>query len=79
MDKSSSPAGEAKQAYYNFLFGRSLQHRVEFRQRVLDTTLDDLRRVAETYFIPEAASLGIISNRNLVEKLPFADLKVVNI
>lgn len=79
MDKSSSPAGEAKQAYYNFLFGRSLQHRMDFRKRVLDTTLDDLRRVAETYFTPEAASLGIISNRNLVEKLPFSDLKVVNI
>ncbi len=79
MDKSSSPAGEAKQAYYNYLFGRSLQHRMEFRQRVLDTSLDDLKRVAERYFVPEEASLGIISDRNSVENLPFQDLKIVNI
>ncbi len=63
MDKPSSPAGEAKQAFYNRLFDRSLEHRMAFRRRVLNTTLADLRRVAELYFGPDAASIGVITNK----------------
>jgi Zn-dependent M16 (insulinase) family peptidase len=62
LDKPSSPAGEAKQAFYNRLFGRTLQMRQEFRGRVLDTTMEDLRRVAQTYLRPEQASIGVITN-----------------
>ncbi len=79
MDKSSSPAGEAKQAYYNYLFGRNLEHRMEFRQRVLATRLSDLRAVAERYFDPAKASLGIISNKENVENLPISGLEIINI
>ena len=79
MDKSSSPAGEAKQAYYNYLFGRNLEHRMEFRQRVLATQLSDLRAVAERYFDPAKASLGIISNKENVENLPISGLEIINI
>jgi len=62
MDKSTSPAGEAKQAFYNELFGRTREARLAYRQRVLDTTVADLQRVAGEYLRPEKASVGVISN-----------------
>ncbi len=79
MDKSTSPAGEAKQAFYNHLFGRTLEQRMTFRARVLATTQEDLRRVAETYFAPEKASIGVITNKDLLESLQNSDLTIVNL
>ncbi len=79
MDKSNSPAGEAKQAFYNHLFGRTLEQRSEFRQRVLQTTVEDLRSVGERYFSPERASIGIITDSRSAELLNLSDLKIVNI
>ena len=79
MDKSSSPAGEAKQAFYNHLFGRSIEQRMAFRRQVLDTSLDDLRRVADQYFCVEDASIGIISNQELLQSSKLTDLKIHNI
>ena len=60
IDKPSSPAGEAKQHFHNRLYGRSHQQREEFRRHVLEVTLDDLRRVTETYLKPELASTAVI-------------------
>ena len=79
MDKPSSPAGEAKQAFYNRLFDRSLEHRMAFRQRVLTTTLDQLREVAERYFEDESASIGVITNRESSDSLDSLDLNIENI
>ena len=79
MDKPSSPAGEAKQAFYNRLFDRSLEHRMEFRQRVLSTTLEQLRDVAERYFEVESASIGVITNRESAGSLDSLQLNVENI
>ena len=79
MDKPASPAGEAKQAYYNHLFGRSLAHRMAFRKRVLNTSLADLRAVTERYFKPEQASIGIISNRESAEALDIGNLELINL
>ena len=76
MDKPSSPAGEAKQAFYHHLFGRSLQDRTTFRERVLGTTIEDLRRVAEAYFNPELASVGIISSQKTLEESRIEGLKI---
>ena len=61
LDKPSSPAGEAKQHFHNRLFGRSHDQREQFRQRILDVSLEDLRRVAETYLRPELASTAVIT------------------
>lgn len=62
MDRSVSPAGAAKQDYYNKLFGRTRESRMAFRRAVLSTTLDDLKRVAEQYLTPERASIGVLSS-----------------
>ena len=76
MDKPSSPAGEARRAFYNHLFGRDIEQRMEFRRRVLNTTLDDLRRVAETYLKPERASIGLLTAPETAAKLSIPDLQV---
>ncbi|MBX2835616.1 MAG: insulinase family protein [Gammaproteobacteria bacterium] len=61
IDKPGSPAGEARSTYQNTLFGRTPEKRNEFRQKILSTTMDDLNRVASTYFKPEAASTAVIT------------------
>ncbi|MFV0478625.1 MAG: insulinase family protein [Parahaliea sp.] len=62
MDKPSSPAGEAKQHFHNALFGRTHDQRVEFRERILAVSMDDLRRVAVHYLQPETASVAVITS-----------------
>lgn len=79
MDKPASPAGEAKQAYYNHLFGRTLAHRMAFRKQVLNTSVADLKTVAERYFQPEQASIGIITSRESSESLHIKGLELINL
>lgn len=62
MDRSTSPAGAAKQDYYNDLFGRTRESRMAFRRAVLAITLADLKRVASQYLKPELASIGVLSS-----------------
>ncbi len=62
LDKPSSPAGEAKDAFHNALYGRTPEQRRQHRQRILAVTLEDLQRVGETYLKPELASTAVISN-----------------
>ena len=63
IDKPGSPAGEAKDAFYNNLFGRTAEQRRRFRQRVLEVKLQDLQRVGEAYLVPEQANIAVISNQ----------------
>lgn len=72
LDRPRSPAGAARHAFHNRLFGRTPEQRARFRERVLATRLDDLRRVADTWLSPDSASLAVVTsadNRGLVEAL----------
>lgn len=69
LDKPGSPAGEAKQAFHNALFGRSFDQRREFRQRIIGVSLEDLKRVTNTYLKPELASIAVITHQANAEKL----------
>ena len=62
LDKPGSPAGEAKDAFQNQLFGRTPEIRQAFRQRVLSVTIDDLRTVAERYLNTKYENIAVISN-----------------
>ncbi|MCF7981976.1 MAG: insulinase family protein [Pseudomonadales bacterium] len=62
IDKPGSPAGEAKQAFHNSLFGRTPEQRAAFRQRILDVKHEDLLRVGSTYLLPEKASVAVITS-----------------
>ena len=62
LDKPASPAGDAKQAFHNSLFGRSAEQRQAFRQRILSVTIGDLLRVAKKYLKEQSPSIAVISN-----------------
>ena len=75
MDKPSSPAGEAKKAFYQNRYGREDTHRKAYREGIINTTLDDLKRVGETYLAPEKASFAIVTNVDELDKLKSLDLE----
>ena len=75
MDKPSSPAGEAIQAFYSELNGRNKQTQTEFRQRVLKINEADLKRVAEQYLSPSNATTAIITNSDLADS---TGLQIIN-
>jgi Zn-dependent M16 (insulinase) family peptidase len=62
IDKPGSPAGQAKRAFYDALFGRSPEFIRESRKRVLAVGLDDLRRVAETYLLGEPDGIAVLTS-----------------
>ncbi|TCK17229.1 hypothetical protein DFR30_0450 [Thiogranum longum] len=62
IDKPASPAGEARDAFLCALHGRTPERRQAQRKRILDVTLDDLRRVGETYLRPEQASIAVVTS-----------------
>ena len=76
LDKPGSPAGEAKEAFYNNLYGRTPEQRQRLRKRVLAVTLEDLRRVGETYLRPDEANIAVITSQSGSESCRKLDLKV---
>ncbi|MFV2057810.1 MAG: insulinase family protein, partial [Thiohalomonadales bacterium] len=62
IDKPTSPAAEAKDAYQSQLFGRTPEIRQQFRHNILQVTLDDLQRIGNTYFHKDKASIAVVSN-----------------
>lgn len=76
MDKPTSPAGEAKKAFYNAQFGRDKAQRQAFRHRILAVTANDLQRVGETYLIPSKASCAVITNQDTADGLKDLDMEI---
>ena len=76
LDKPASPAGEAKQAFQSRWFGRDDDFQKRFRERVLSTTVDELKRVAHTYLQPERASAAVISHKPAWEAAKLADFEL---
>jgi Zn-dependent M16 (insulinase) family peptidase len=60
MDKPLSPSGEARQAYHNALYGRTLEQRRRVRERLLAVTLDDLRSAGERYLTGAAITAVVV-------------------
>ena len=54
IDKPMSPAGEAGNDFMNLIQGKSQDERLEFRARVKDCKLSDLKEMAAKYFISES-------------------------
>ncbi|CAK0744779.1 presequence protease [Gammaproteobacteria bacterium] len=68
IDRPDSPAGEAIGAYLSSLYGRTPTQRRDFRARVLQVTIDDLRRVGALYLNPEKASVAVVSDPTTLER-----------
>ncbi len=69
LDKPASPAGEAMQAFHGELNGRNKDAVLQFRQRVLAVTDEELKRVASSYLRAEAAQTAVITNSGLAAKI----------
>ena len=69
LDKPASPAGEARQHFYQRLFGRSHEQREAFRRAILGVTLEDLRRVCDRYLDPARASTAVVTSRKQQQAL----------
>ncbi|BES70964.1 insulinase family protein [Marinobacter nanhaiticus D15-8W] len=76
LDKPRSPAGEAKHAFHNRLFGRTPDQQKRFRERVLAVTIDDLKRVASEWLVPEKASTAVITSPQQRSVLEAAGLEI---
>jgi Zn-dependent M16 (insulinase) family peptidase len=78
IDKPGSPAGEAKQAFHSTLFGRTPEQRKAFRSRVLKVTVEDLKRVAESYLLDKEASIAVVTSQASSEGLS-PDYEIIEI
>jgi hypothetical protein len=83
LDKTSSPAGKAKQHFYNSLFGRKLEQRQQFRQQVLAVTIDDMKRVAKQYLSGQEHCMAVVTNEtnsaNLTEFIATTGAKILSL
>lgn len=79
LDKPGSPAGEAKQAFQNRLFGRDDDFQQRFRERVLATTEQDLKRVATTYLKSELASTAVITHKPAWDEAGLSGFEVFHV
>lgn len=79
IDKPGSPAGEARSAFHDALHGRSREKLQQFRKRVLEVSLDDLKRVTETYLKNGEASTAVITSAATYEELGDLGLEVVKL
>ena len=70
LDKPSAPAGEAIQTFHAELNGRTKHSRSQFRERVLQVTEADLKRVAKQYLTPQQAQTAVITNTDLAANIP---------
>ncbi len=79
MGKPGSPAGEARSAYHNELHGRTKEKLHLFRQRVLEVTIDDLKRVTETYLKNGEASTVVITSAATYGQVGDLGLEIVTL
>lgn len=75
LDKPASPAGEAKQSFYNALHGRTEAFRKQFRERVLSVTAEDLKAVTMRYFVDAAPSIAVLGPASTREQISELSLK----
>jgi Zn-dependent M16 (insulinase) family peptidase len=79
MDKPGSPAGEARVAFHNELHDRSREKLQQFRQRILEVTIEDLIRVTDTYLKDVEPSIAVITSAATHEEVGDLGLDVVNL
>lgn len=79
IDAPGSPAGEARQAFHNNLFGRTPEHRIRLRSDILKVRVEDLKRVVDQYLKPELASTAVLTNITMSGELDHQQFEVTNL
>lgn len=67
VDPLLAPEAKGRTRFFNDLAGYTLEKRLQFKQRLLQVTLADLKRVAEDY-LSKPAALAVISNEEKVKQ-----------
>ena len=75
IDKPSSPASEALADYNSNNNGYTQQMRKEFRHKVIETTVERLIEVAETYLTVECKK-SVLSNKKFENELKSLNLEI---
>lgn len=79
IDKPASPAGEAKQTFHAELHGRDRSRRENFRNGVLQVTLEDLQRVGRTYLKDTTASTAVVTNKENLKATEELSLQAISL
>jgi Zn-dependent M16 (insulinase) family peptidase len=81
MDKPGSPAGEARKAINQQLFGRTEAFINQIRAELLQVTPDDIHRVAQTYLADgaEQASIAVVTHAGQREVCQALNMQVTEI
>ncbi len=62
IDRPGSPAGEARRAFHDALHGRTAKQRTQYRQQVLEVTLEAMRRVSDKYLRENEALFAVVGS-----------------
>ena len=76
IDKPGSPADEAISTFVRTSSGRDPNWRQQYRRAVLNVTLEDLRRVAQTYLKGARAGVSVLSHEAHADAARHAGLEV---
>jgi Zn-dependent M16 (insulinase) family peptidase len=79
MDSPGSPSGEVKKAFFQGLYGRTLDVRMAYRYGVISATLDDLRVVADRYLKGDNASSVVLTNTGGAESLADTAFEIITL
>ncbi len=66
LDPLSSPDTKGRSRFFNDLSGYTLEARAAFKQRLLETTEEDLRRIAQQYL--QSPSRAVVSSAEKIEE-----------
>lgn len=76
IDSPQTPAALASSSFWNNLNNRSESFREEYRSNLLKVTLDDLKRVAAEYLVPEKGAVAVVTNADYASKDEVAGLNL---
>jgi hypothetical protein len=79
MDTPGSPSGEVKKAFFQDLYGRTLEVRMAYRHGVISASLDELRVVADRYLSGDNASSVVLTNTGGAELLADTKFEIITL
>lgn len=79
MDKPGSPAGEAKKAFYQQLYGYTPEVRQRIRDTILGANLAQIREVAQRYLDVNQASRAVLTHQDGAKTLAERGFEVISL
>ena len=75
IDKPLSPNGESAMDFTNMLDGKTDEDRLRFKNNVLSCTLEDIKRVANTY-LTQNSSKSVIAGKGFEDEISKLDFSI---